>query len=126
VLLLLPPAARSGSSSASSRARGVAVVLASGSEVAVNTGWPLGPAVARQTVLRARGYCVVSVPLSCWLPAWLRQHIHQQQQVERQVEQQAQQQQARSSQRGRLLVARHKHLRRLAAAVRALGAVAAD
>jgi hypothetical protein len=104
VALLLLPAQRPGQR----QPKGVAVLLESGSDVAANTGWQLGPSLARQAALQAQGYSVHTLPLACWVPGWLAQ---QQQQPQRQ---------AGASRRGKLLVARHNQLRRLVAALRPL------
>jgi hypothetical protein len=63
-----------GSGTGSSSYKGVAVVLDTPSSFAVNTGSLLGSAAARDAVLRAAGYLVLSFPLHLWLPDSIKQH----------------------------------------------------
>lgn len=61
--------------SSGSSCRGVAVVLETPNDCAVNnSSKQLGPAFARAALLRAEGYRVVSLPLQPWLPDFVQQH----------------------------------------------------
>jgi hypothetical protein len=91
VVLLLQPSTQQQESSVSTDAplpgkltsgscRGVAVVLETPSDCAVNNGSKqLGPALARAALLRAEGYRVVSLPLQLWLPDFVQVHQQEQQ-----------------------------------------------
>lgn len=58
------------------RCKGVAVVLETPNNLAVNTGQLLGSARVRDALLQAEGYRVLSLPLQCWLPEFVLQHQH--------------------------------------------------
>jgi hypothetical protein len=61
-------------SGSSSSYKGVVVVLDTPSSFAVNSGTRLGSAAARDAVLRAAGYLVLSTPVHLWLPDAIKQH----------------------------------------------------
>jgi hypothetical protein len=56
--------------------KGVAVVLEVPSDVSVNSGILLGRAVARDALLQAEGYHVMSLPMQDWLPDFVLRHQH--------------------------------------------------
>lgn len=56
--------------------KGVAVVLEVPSDVSVNTGRLLGRGLARDALLQAEGYHVMSLPVQDWLPDFVLRHQH--------------------------------------------------